>query len=104
MQVQEEKKLEDDIESQELFKLASPPILWDPSAFGKITKLNLASCGLSSLPSSLPEILPNLSILFCPKNHFTELPAVVGSCQKLQVRHFFLVCNEDTGVIVSKEN
>ena len=50
-----------------------------------LTKLNLPGCGLSSLPSSLPELCPNLSILFMPKNHMKELPSVIGKCPKLQV-------------------
>jgi hypothetical protein len=53
--------------------------------FGVLTTLNLPNCGLSSLPSCLPEILPNLSILFMPKNKFEELPSVIGSCPNLQV-------------------
>jgi hypothetical protein len=53
--------------------------------FGVLTKLNLANCGLSILPSCLPEILPNLSIIFMPKNNFEELPSVIGSCPNLQV-------------------
>jgi hypothetical protein len=54
--------------------------------FGVLTKLNLPNCGLSSLPSCLPDILPNLSVLFMPKNKFEELPSVIGSCPNLQVR------------------
>jgi hypothetical protein len=51
-----------------------------------LTKLNLPNCGLSNLPVNLPALLPNLSILFAPKNHFEELPPVIGKCSKLQVR------------------
>ena len=50
-----------------------------------LTKLNLPNCSLSSLPENLPELVPNLSILFAPKNKFKELPAVIGLCSKLQV-------------------
>jgi Leucine-rich repeat (LRR) protein len=50
-----------------------------------LTKLNLPNCGLSTLPSEMPKLLPNLSIIFLPKNDFEELPAVVGACPKLQV-------------------
>ena len=50
-----------------------------------LTKLNLPNCGLSALPVNLPELLPNLSILFAPKNHFEELPPIIGKCSKLQV-------------------
>ena len=53
-----------------------------------LTKLNLPNCGLSSLPPELPTLLPNLSILFMPKNHFEELPETVGSCQQLQMISF----------------
>lgn len=51
-----------------------------------LTKLNLPNCGISTLPSELPDLVPNLSILFAPKNHFDELPAVIGRCSNLQVR------------------
>mmetsp|Transcript_15341 Transcript_15341/g.44391 ORF Transcript_15341/g.44391 Transcript_15341/m.44391 type:complete len:493 (-) Transcript_15341:156-1634(-) len=53
-----------------------------------IQKLDLFQCNLSSLPSSLPEVLPNLSILFCMKNKFTEMPAVIGQCPRLQMVSF----------------
>lgn len=53
-----------------------------------ITKLDLFQVGLSSLPSSLPQYLPNLSILFCMKNKFEEVPAVIGKCPKLQMVSF----------------
>lgn len=68
-----------------LVQKASPPIDWNPSTFSNITKLNLPECGLSFLPANLGTWLPNLSILFCPKNKFEELPAVIGSCPNLQV-------------------
>jgi Leucine-rich repeat (LRR) protein len=51
-----------------------------------LTKLNLPNCGLSTLPVNLSDLLPNLSILFAPKNHFEELPEVIGKCSNLQVR------------------
>ena len=50
-----------------------------------LTKLDLPGCGLSALPSSLPELVPNLSILFMPQNNIKELPAVIGACPNLQV-------------------
>ena len=53
-----------------------------------LTKLNLPACKLSSLPTNLPDLVPNLSILFCPKNQFKELPAVLGQCPKLQMVSF----------------
>ena len=53
-----------------------------------IQKLDLFQCNLSSLPSSLPDVLPNLSILFCMKNNFTEMPAVIGQCPRLQMVSF----------------
>ena len=75
----------DDNEQQlrRLCEVAKPPIEW--SSLKDVTTLNLQDCGLSSLPSNLGEAMPNLSILFCPKNKFEELPAVIGSCSKLQV-------------------
>jgi hypothetical protein len=53
-----------------------------------LTKLELANCGLTSLPEILPIIVPNLSILFCPKNNFSEMPAMIGNCKKLQMVSF----------------
>lgn len=75
----------DEEEMKLLLQKNSPPIPWNPSTFSNITKLNLPDCGLSSLPPNLGTWLPNLSILFCPKNNFEELPAAIGSCPKLQV-------------------
>lgn len=75
-------------EIRRVFQKASPPIEWNPTTFVTITHLNLPGCGLSSLPSSLATYLPNLSILFCPKNNFQELPEVIGSCPKLQMVSF----------------
>lgn len=75
-------------EIRRLFQKASPPIDWNPTTFLAITQLNLPGCGLLSLPSSLATYLPNLSILFCPKNNFQELPEVIGSCPKLQMVSF----------------
>ena len=56
--------------------------------FSTLTQLNLPNCNLSSLPSELPELVPNLSILFCPNNRFEELPDVVGQCPNLQMVSF----------------
>eukprot|EP00980_Cylindrotheca_fusiformis_P012933 scaffold3235_cov83-Cylindrotheca_fusiformis.AAC.4 len=53
-----------------------------------ITKLDLFQAGLSSLPECLPKYLPNLSILFCMKNQFQEVPKVIGECPKLQMISF----------------
>eukprot|EP00547_Thalassionema_nitzschioides_P004366 CAMPEP_0194216942 /NCGR_PEP_ID=MMETSP0156-20130528/20051_1 /TAXON_ID=33649 /ORGANISM="Thalassionema nitzschioides, Strain L26-B" /LENGTH=439 /DNA_ID=CAMNT_0038945833 /DNA_START=83 /DNA_END=1402 /DNA_ORIENTATION=- len=76
---------------EELMRLASPPM--EISSINKtsleaLTKLNLPSCGISSLPSNLHAYIPNLSILFCPNNHFKELPPVIGLCPKLQMVSF----------------
>lgn len=53
-----------------------------------ITKLDLSNRNLSTLPNNLPEILPNLSILFLSNNAFAELPAVIGRCKNLQMVAF----------------
>jgi Leucine-rich repeat (LRR) protein len=53
-----------------------------------LTKLDLPGCHLSSLPLSLPDALPNLSILFLSNNDFVEMPAIIGSCKKLQMVAF----------------
>lgn len=53
-----------------------------------LTKVDLFNCGLSLLPSNLPEILPNLSVLFLTNNNFSILPEVVGRCSNLQMVAF----------------
>lgn len=83
---EEKKAADDETQAHEVLKLSRPPIVsLEPSALANITQLNLPECELSSLPECMPKVLPNLSILFCPKNKFTELPAVIGSFPKLQV-------------------
>ena len=84
----ESKSEENDVIFQALLKLAQPPIDFNPLSLQHLTQLNLPNCGLSSLPSNLGTYLPNLSILFCPKNQFDELPAVIGSCPSLQMVSF----------------
>mmetsp|Transcript_3241 Transcript_3241/g.4779 ORF Transcript_3241/g.4779 Transcript_3241/m.4779 type:complete len:516 (-) Transcript_3241:474-2021(-) len=69
-----------------LITLSKTPTLVAP--FTAITKLDLFQANLSSLPSALPQYLPNLSILFCMKNNFTSVPAVIGACPKLQMVSF----------------
>jgi hypothetical protein len=56
--------------------------------FHTITKLDLYGAELSSLPTSLSRALPNLSILFCMKNKFEVMPAVIGQCLKLEMVSF----------------
>lgn len=77
-----------------LLKKASPPIECSlpPATFSTLTKLDLPECGLTSLPSALATFLPNLRILFCPKNNFQELPAVIGSCPNLTMVSFKSNC------------
>jgi hypothetical protein len=53
-----------------------------------LIKLDLPNCNLSGLPETLPTLLPNLEILFCPQNHFTEVPAIIGDCSKLRMCSF----------------
>lgn len=54
-----------------------------------MTKLDLSRCGLSSLPDEgFAEAFPHLSVLFLSHNRFTELPAVVGTCRRLQMMAF----------------
>lgn len=76
---------------EELMRKASPPMeisLMNKQSLESLTKLNLPGCGISRLPSNLQTHLPNLSILFCPNNHFKELPPVIGLCPKLQMVSF----------------
>mmetsp|Transcript_21800 Transcript_21800/g.28115 ORF Transcript_21800/g.28115 Transcript_21800/m.28115 type:complete len:424 (-) Transcript_21800:574-1845(-) len=59
-----------------------------PSAALTISKLDLFQCGLDSLPSNLPQICPQLEILFLFKNNFEEVPEVIGACPNLQMVSF----------------
>lgn len=68
-------------------KIPSSPTGGDFS-LSALTKLELANLGLTELPSCLPEICPSLSILFCPKNNFVEVPPLIGKCQHLQMVSF----------------
>ncbi len=81
----DEEEIGDD-EITQLIALSKTPSLKPP--FTAITKLDLFQADLSSLPLSLPQHLPNLSILFCMKNKFETMPAVIGRCQKLQMVSF----------------
>lgn len=83
-------KMEDEESKKELFEFLSlGQIPIEPNInLENITKLNLFDCGLSHLPRSLPSALPNLSILFCSKNNFEHVPAIIGDCSKLQMVAF----------------
>lgn len=83
----EEKKQDGDYEEiNQLLSIgrATP----SPPPFESVTKLDLFQCNLSSLPASMSTLLPNLSILFCMKNKFTEMPSVIGDCENLQMVSF----------------
>jgi Protein kinase domain/Leucine rich repeat len=73
---------------EDLMRLSCLPGVLDSSQWHQLTKLNLPNCNLTTLPSNLNEVLPNLSILFCPSNRFEELPPVIGSCLSLQMVSF----------------
>lgn len=73
-------------EVTQLITLSKTPDLIPP--FTSITKLDLFQANLSTLPTSLPEHLPNLSILFCMKNNFEVVPGIIGKCPKLQMVSF----------------
>lgn len=53
-----------------------------------VTKLDLPHSHLSELPSTLPEALPNLKILFLSHNRFRVLPQVIGQCPSLRMVAF----------------
>jgi hypothetical protein len=68
--------------------IATPQAINSSLDLSSITKLDLSGRKLSSLPDGLAVHLPNLSILFCSDNNFTELPAVIGQCEHLQMVAF----------------
>ena len=81
------------LEIQKLVALSKSFSSVDPSAISVSTlagieKLDLFDADLTSLPESLPKYLPNLSILFCMKNKFSQVPEVIGKCPKLQMVSF----------------
>ena len=49
--------------------------------------LNLSGNALAALPSDLPR-LHRLRVLFCSDNQFTEVPAVLGQCRRLEMVGF----------------
>lgn len=71
-----------------LEKIPSVPTPVPADYLSSLTKLELPNLGLTELPSCLPELCPQLSILFCPKNNFVEVPAVIGRCPNLQMVSF----------------
>lgn len=56
--------------------------------YSSLKKIDLSSCGLENISSQLPEILPNLSILFLSNNHFQEMPELIGKFRNLQMVAF----------------
>jgi Leucine-rich repeat (LRR) protein len=87
MALEGEPQLNHEREEQERFVLEKSRVK-QISDLRLLTKLNLPACNLASLPSELPRIVPNLSILFCPQNKFKELPAIIGECPNLQMVSF----------------
>ena len=56
--------------------------------YSNITILDLGNCSLSSLPTSMPEVLPNMKVLFLSNNHFFEMPPIISIFQKLDMIAF----------------
>eukprot|EP00934_Nitzschia_sp_Nitz4_P006907 Nitzschia sp. Nitz4//scaffold344_size17659//260//1594//NITZ4_008807-RA/size17659-snap-gene-0.30-mRNA-1//1//CDS//3329548600//6897//frame0 len=83
----------DNQDDQEKFLLEKSGLSTLPE-LSALIKLNLPNCELKELPRKLPTLCPNLSILFCPNNHFQELPEIVGQCPKLQMVSF-----KDNGMV-----
>lgn len=79
---------EDDDEIIRSLVIATTPAIHSSLDLSSITKLDLSGRNLSSLPDGLALHLPNLSILFCSDNRFTELPAAIGRCEHLQMVAF----------------
>jgi Leucine-rich repeat (LRR) protein len=63
-----------------------------------LMKLDLPNCGIKTLPECLPKLCPNLSILFLSKNKFVEVPAIIGSCLKLQM----ISLDRNSDVLITK--
>lgn len=79
---------ENEQEVRKLLLLSKTPEMASGDLLSSINKLDLFQAGLSSLPESLSTVLPNLSILFCMKNQFQEVPKVIGDCPNLQMISF----------------
>lgn len=77
-----------DQEGAERLMVLSKLDLGDRIPFFHVTKLDLPNAGLSELPRGFAEAFPNLSIIFLPQNNFREMPAVIGTCKKLQMVAF----------------
>lgn len=67
-----------------------PPALCalPPSAAVRLTRLDLAHNALTSLPSNLPDALPNLRVLFLLGNKFAEVPECLRRCSALRMLSF----------------
>ena len=76
-------------EELEIFlKLAKIDFQGQQPPYESVTRIDIPNSGLFSLPNSLPEAFPNLSILFLSNNKFSEVPAVIGQCPKLEMVAF----------------
>ena len=85
----EEKDEQEGIRSLlKLSRQATPELLATNPPYIHVTKLDLPGLGLSELPDGFETSFPNLSILFMPKNNFSEMPAVIGRMEKLQMVAF----------------
>lgn len=80
----------DEAEIRRLLQLSKLEMnhLVDPIPFASVTELNLSGCDLENLPRGFEDAFPNLSILFLSNNRFSEMPAVIGRCPKLQMVAF----------------
>ena len=83
----------DNKETVEDLSLAGPSNVWSNllyndsiwGSFKRLTKLELNSNELTTLPSSLEAVAPTLEILFLSENNFNVIPEVVGKLSRLRM-------------------
>jgi Leucine rich repeat/Protein kinase domain len=80
--------VEDDGEIADLLRASNLYPFPSREVLKNMTKLDLSNAGITSLPDSLPQVLPALSILFASNNYITAFPSVLSQCQQLRMIAF----------------
>ena len=56
--------------------------------YRNITILDLGNCSLAALPTQMPQVLPNINILFLSNNNFIEMPPIISEFTQLDMIAF----------------